>query len=287
MEPLSATAIAHIFRLPLELREQIYNYVLPDQERTFSNSTSLSISDPHYCILNVICCNRQIYAEVRDLLHRRTISFSSTPDQEYLVSNIPCLHGLDFSQVPLVKFELNPFQYTTTIPELWRSLLLLCHALKRFSHIPQLQIECDGRLPRTKPPLYLDETDLDRGPLVTALLLQPFNLLHNIGDAKVTILGGPLNNLWSKNIALQNFGNRLVQQLKASDAPYRHHVINIQRLQRQLRRNPEALWYRHSYEHTFAGLVLPPYTNEDAEESYGFSRAILPSTNNGTSEVTS
>ncbi|APA13433.1 hypothetical protein SS1G_07962 [Sclerotinia sclerotiorum 1980 UF-70] len=287
MESPSAPAIAHIFRLPLELREQIYSYVLPDQERAFSDSTSLSISDPHDCILNIICCNRQIYAEARDILHRRTISFSSSPDQEYLISNVPCLHGLDFSQVPRVKFELNPFQYTTTIPELWKSLLLLCHALKRFFHIPHLQIECDGRLPRTKPPLYLDETDLDRGPLVTAILLQPFNLLRNIGHAEVSILGGPLNNLWSKNIALQNFANRLAQQLEASDAPYRHHGINLQRLQHLLRRNPESLWYRHSYEDTFAGLVRPPDTNEDVEESYRFFRAILPSTNNGTNEFTS
>ncbi|KAF7854667.1 hypothetical protein EAF04_010236 [Stromatinia cepivora] len=285
MESLST--IAHIFRLPLELREQIYSYVLPDQEGAFSNPASLSISDPHHCILNVICCNQQIYAEVRDILHRRTISFSSSPNQEHLISNIPCLHGLDFSQVSRVKFELNPFQYTTTIPELWKSLLSLCQALKSFSRIPHLHIECDGRLPRTKPPLYIDETDLDRGPLITALLLQPFNLLHNIGNAEITILGGPLNNLWSKNIALQNFAIRLAEQLEGSEAPRRHHIISLQRLQRQLRRNPEVLWYRHSYEHTFAGLVLPPYTNEDTEESYGFSRPILPSTNDGTNEVTS
>jgi hypothetical protein len=143
--------------------------------------------------LSFRCC-RQLYQETRDFLHRTTISFSSDPESGCMLSNVPYLHELDLSKGSCIKFELNPFQYTTSITKLWKSLLWTCHFLEKAPHILRLEIECDGRLPRLRPPMYINEVDLKRSPLIIVLLLQPFNLLYNVGQAKVTILRGPLNN---------------------------------------------------------------------------------------------
>jgi hypothetical protein len=239
---------AHLFNIPLELRDEIYGHVFPDQKGVCWAPYLPSKSHRHRCPFNIILCNRQMYQEVRSFLHRRTISFSSLPDARQIIANIPCLHALDFSKVPCIKFEVNLFQYTPTVPDIYTSLVSLCQSLRKVSRIPHIQIECDGILPRTKPPLYINEDDLERGPLNIVLLLQPFNLLHNIGQVELIILGGPLNNLWSKSIALQEFTMRLKKQMEAPSLPYMQHITAIPRLKRHL--NKGLLWRLESCRHT-------------------------------------
>jgi hypothetical protein len=127
---------AHSLTLPLELREQIYDDVFLDQKEVFWVPFMQSGDPPHCCILNVILCNRQIFHEVRDFLHNRPISFSSNPsdrDSGDVLSNIPCLHGVDCSKMPFIRVELNPFQYITSIPTLWLFLLSICQFLRKVS----------------------------------------------------------------------------------------------------------------------------------------------------------
>jgi hypothetical protein len=249
---------AHFLTIPLELRKHIYGDVFPDQKEVFWVPSMQSGDLPHNCILNVILCNTQIFHEVRDFLHCRPILFSSNPSDPGngdVLSNIPCLHGVDCSRVPFIRFELNPFQYITSIPTLWSSLLSICQCVRKVSGIQHLQIECDGMLPRIKPPLYINEVDLDRGPLNIVLLLQPFNLLHNIGHAEIAILGGPLNDLWTENIPLRDFAVLLIKRLEAPDAIHAQHVMNIQHLHREMQQSPPSLWFPGSCQSTFADLV--------------------------------
>ena len=246
---------AHFLTIPLELRRHIYDDVFPDQKEVFWVQSG---DPPHCCILNVILCDRQIFHEVRDFLHNRPILFSSNPsdpDSGDILSNIPCLHGVDCSKVPFIRFELNPFQYITSIPTLWLSFLSVCQILRKVSGIQHLQIEFDGMLPRTKLPLYINEVDLDRGPLNIALLLQPFSLLRNIGHAEIAIFGGPANDLWSENILLRDFAVLLTKRLESPDAIHKQHVMNIQLLCREMQQTQPSLWFHSSYQSIFADLV--------------------------------
>jgi hypothetical protein len=248
---------SHFLDLPLELRQRIFGFVFPTQNASFWGP-ALPSNDPtshDWCILNVLLCNKQIFNELHSMLDTRAVSFSACPESGNITSSILCLHGVNFSRVSSVRFELNPFQYTTSLPRLWLSLLLICKVLRKVPSISHLRIEIDGTLPRTKPPLYLNELDLDRGPLNIVLLLQPFNLLHNIRQVEIDILGGPLNDLWSENATLKDFASRLRKRMEAADVADTRHVVSVWQLRRQMRQHPSVLWFNDSYESTYAALV--------------------------------
>jgi hypothetical protein len=120
--------------------------------------------------------------------------------------------------------------------------------------------------------MYINEVDLERGPLIIVLLLQPFNLLYNVGQAKVTILGGPLNNLWSTNLQLQSFAARLTKQMEAPELLYRKHISNLRQVNHGLQQNRGVFWYDNSYRHAYVSLVkdcgFTPITDENAEEGH-------------------
>jgi hypothetical protein len=266
------TLVHNVLSLPLELREKIYGYLFSNHERVFWYPSMPLGNASHDCPLDVIRCCRQLLQETRDFLHRRTISFSFDPESGCMLSNIPCLHGLDLSKGSCIKFELNPFQYTTSITKLWKSLLWTCDFLEKAPHILRLEIECDGRLPRLRPPMYINEVDLERGPLIIVLLLQPFNLLYNVGQAKVTILGGPSNNLWSTNLQLQGCAARLEKQMEAIELPHTMHISNLRQVRHGLQQDCGVFWYDGSYQHAYVTLVngceFTPTTDENAGESH-------------------
>lgn len=82
--------------------------------------------------------------------------------------------------------------------------------------------------------MYINENDIERGPLVIVRLLQPFNLLSNVGQSNVAILGGALNNLWSTNIQLHSFATRLTERLEAPKSTPIERIMNLQRVDHQL-----------------------------------------------------
>jgi hypothetical protein len=88
-----------------------------------------------------------------------------------MLSKVLCLHELDISKVLCIKFDLNLFQYTTSVAEFWRSLFWTCYFLEKVPYILHLEIECDCRLPYTRLPMYINEVDLDHDPLIIVLLL--------------------------------------------------------------------------------------------------------------------
>lgn len=256
----AATTLDHasLLDIPRELRELILDEVFLGHRQTFSVPSRHTDDQPHYCILDILLCNKQIFHEARELLLCRPISFSTDPldpSSSKILSSIPCLHGLDCSRVPYIRFELNPFQHITSIPMLWLSLLSICEHLRRGSAIRHLQIKFDGTVPRTRPPLYINEDDLDRGPLNIALLLHPFKLLHDVGQADIVVLGGPLNDPWSENIPLREFGAFLKKQLETPGGILTQDVVNIEPLRHEMERNRQSLWSLSSYQSIFADLV--------------------------------
>jgi hypothetical protein len=195
---------AHLLSLQLELREEIFSYVFPNQEvvcrrlSSWSTGSHKSCCHPQTCSLNIIHCNRQLYQEVRSFLHRRTISIATVPDSSELITNTPCLNARFFSNSRRISFSINPFQYTPALPGVYLSLAMLCQEIRNLSHISHIKIEFDGTLPRTQAPLYINEDDLDRDPSIIIILLQPFGLLRNVGKVEIDIFGGPLNDSWSQ-----------------------------------------------------------------------------------------
>ena len=268
----------HLLTVPLEIRLRIYSFLFPDQSHelwvpSFPPSGHRS---SHRCILDVLLCSKQIFNELHGILDYREISLYSSPEKGNIISNIPCLHGVDLSTGPALRIELNPFQYTTSLRSLWLSLLSTCYFLQKAPRIPHLRIEFDGTLPRTKPPLYLNEIDLNRGPLIIVLLLQPFYLLRNITKASIVILGGPRNNLWSKNTTLYEYATRLTKHMEGAGSVDSRQVVRIQQLWHQMQRDPSVLWFNDTYQNTYESLVtnsltVPP-SNETIDDLEDISR---------------
>jgi hypothetical protein len=199
----SRTHIWSMLILPLEIRRNILGYVLFDP--TASSLLWLSADDGvHSCPFTSLLCNRQIYEEAVDVLHHVNLEVSTSPTSKHLQSNLQCLHHLNFTRLRQIRYQINPFQYTETITDVWSKILSSSKRIKNGS-LKSLRIEFDGTLPRLKPPLYINENDLERGPLNIAIFLQPFCLIHHILDLKISVLGGPLNDPWSNKTALQTF----------------------------------------------------------------------------------
>ena len=225
------------FQLPPEIRSIIYSFVLAaDGKSRLPYAFSFSCHERHSCLLNMIHCSRQMCEDLRDIFHRHTIYFATEPDTSQLMSNFPCLHGVPISEVRSFLFEVNPFQYVPTISEVRKSILSICTALRKVQHTSYLRVECDGTVPRNKPPLYINEIDLERGPFIIAILLQPFSLLHNVAEAQIAVYGGPLNEPWSTNEYLMSFIMRLQQKMEDSEPIQPQKAMGISTLQMRIER---------------------------------------------------
>lgn len=223
------------FQLPLEIRDIVYSFVLAaDGKSHLLYAFSFSIHEPHSCLLNMLCCCRQMCEDLRHVFHRETIYFGTEPDTSQLMSNFPCLHGVPISEVRSFIFEVNPFQYVSTVPEVRKSLLSICTTLRKVQHVSYLRVECDGNVPRDKPPLYINELDLERGPWIIAILLQPFSLIGNVIKAHIDICGGALNEPWSTNEYLMDFVIRLQKKMEDSEPLQAQKVMSISTLQRRI-----------------------------------------------------
>jgi hypothetical protein len=240
-------------KLPLEIREQIYSDALTCQDGEYYDCHIESPRVGHCCPVNLLLCNRQVNSEVRKAWRRREVFLSSCHTTGRIRCSVPCFHGLGLSSTS-VQFDINPFQCHETIVKLWNSITLLCTVLAKAKDISKLEIRCDGKLPRRKPPLYINELDIERGPLNIVLLLQPFCLLANVRYANISILGGPLNSPWSKDMALQGWTQRHALKIESSLSPRVEENKLIADLQRRL--NGEGLvWDTDLYRSEYAKLL--------------------------------
>lgn len=196
-----------LLTIPLEIRQQILGYVLHDS----SSSSPLWLSENdglHICPLASLRCNRQVFYDAVDTLHLNNLALSTHPESTDIYANVRCFHCLDFSRIRNIHFQINPFQYTETIPAIWNRIQLICRRMED-SPLDALTINFDGTLPRSEPPLYINEGDLDRAPLNIVLLLLPFRILSRVYSFEISVVGGPLNDPWVCNRPLQNFISRL------------------------------------------------------------------------------
>lgn len=201
-------------KLPLEIREKIYCNILALRDGEYYDCHIGSPENGHCCPLDLLLCNRQVNREFRRIWRMQEIYLSSCHDTGRIKCSLPCFHGLSLSSTS-VRFDINPFQHKETILELWNSIALLCTVLTRAKKISKLDIFCDGTLPRKKPPLHINEDDLERGPLNIVLLLQPFRLLAHVQRASISILGGPLNDPWSRDTVLQTWTQRYARNIES------------------------------------------------------------------------
>ncbi|KIW27365.1 uncharacterized protein PV07_07109 [Cladophialophora immunda] len=191
--------------------------------------------------MRIMLCNHQIHREVREMLCSREVCFSSIHDTGHIECNVPCFHGVDFAKTSL-RFHINPFQYPECIADLWDGLVLLCKSLRRAARIPCVNIRCDGTMPRMNSPLHVNEDDLERGPLNCVFLLQPFNLLPLATKATITVVGGPLNDLWWDNVVLQRWTEQYSRQLETWTLRRAKHVNAIPQQQQLLRESEPMVW---------------------------------------------
>jgi hypothetical protein len=225
---------SNFLSLPLEIREHIYSYVFPDLT---GPCKTLSLHRPrriHNCSYEIMLCSRQIYHETRGFISRRGVFFSTAPDSGNIGANVPCLHILRSLPALALRFEINPFQNVSTIPMVYRGLLSICQSIRRTPGIQLITIVLDGSLPRSKPPQFINEIDIDRAPLHIILLLYPFTLLHGVNAADIVITGGPLNDRWMQYCALEQFKCQVVKRMQALSVPPVESVITISKLLHQL-----------------------------------------------------
>ena len=235
--------------LPLELREQIYDYIIPGDQRKLCSGhfrdhcddtrgrryrdggtyqPSCNICDMY----NIIYCNRQIHQEVCNLLSRRPLHFIVSDKYGTIKSTISCVSIFKFLAPRIVKVDVTPCRLW--YPTLWPSLLSLCQFLRKSSYSTNLQVRCEATSPRTKTPHSITDADLARAKQETVLLLQPFNLVHTFEHVEIFILGGPQNYPWSNDIALQEFAARLATRVEAHTPVQMEHIMALPFLTRIL-----------------------------------------------------
>lgn len=261
------------FQLPLEIRDIVYSFVLAaDGKSHLPYAFSFSHYKRHSCLLNMIRCCRQMCEDLRNIFHRQTVYFGTEPDTSQLMSNFPCLHGVPISEVRSLLFEVNPFQYVPTVPEVRKSILSICTALRKVKHISYLRVECDGTVPRNKPPLYINEIDLERGPWIIAILLQPFSLLHNVVKAQIAICGGALNEPWSTNGYLMGFIMRLQKKMEDPEPLQSQKPGSISTLQKRIEQENLFDIFRDVYESIVKETCLSTYWDWSEKSALSFSR---------------
>ncbi|OAG38321.1 hypothetical protein AYO21_07441 [Fonsecaea monophora] len=253
-DPSPQPRAARFLQLPTEIRNVIYSYALLAPGRGYLDVRLTPQDSQHCCPMRLMLCNHQIHREVRELLCNQELRFSAVHDTGHIESNVPCLHGADLAKTRL-QFDINPFQYPERIPELWDGLVALCKSLERVPRIPRVDIRCDGTMPRMTPPLHVNEDDLERGPLNCVLLLQPFNLLPVATKAVITVLGGPLNDLWCDNATIQNWAEQYSRQLETRTRRRVKHGDAIPQQGLMLKKREPIVWDIAVYKKLCAAIL--------------------------------
>jgi len=250
---LTACGKLRTLPLPLELREQIYDYIIPGDQRRLCYghlhdpcwvTSDLFYGYPpthrHSCyrcnfrcdLFNVIYCNRQMLQEVCSVLARRPLHF--VVDVENIQfqsniqfkSNISCVRVFKFLAPRIVRVDINPWQ-SRDLSSIWKSLLSLFQLLRRSSYRTNLQIRCEARASWSEPLYGMTDPDPPRAKGEMVLLLQPFNLVHSFEHVEILILGGPLKDPWSKDFAIQEFAARLAARMEARTPVQVEHIVPL------------------------------------------------------------
>lgn len=196
-----------ILSLPLEIRRQIYSHLLPDVRHPIfllcqcppDPGTRDGPAQP--CQLPPIMPTSP--ALQQDFLQNLTaepLSIACRSDSAFFRTSLPCLSLLSLSPslLPPIHIVLTPFLLGSSLRPAFASLLRIGHFLNRAPTIPTLSVTVDGRLPRAEPPWLVGEFEIERAPLITALLLEPFTVLRGkVSRASVKIEGGPLHAPWA------------------------------------------------------------------------------------------
>ena len=195
-----------ILKLPLEIRRQIYSHLLPDFTHPIfclckcqANPAKGAPSQP--CQLPAIMqTNYTIQQEFRESLTAEPLHIVCCSEYASFRTSLPCLNILSACPLilPSIHMILTPFLLGSSISHAFSSLIRICTFLNHTHNIPKLFITIDGLLPRTETPWLVGEIEIERAPLITALLLEPFTLLcGKVTVASVKIAGGPIHAPWA------------------------------------------------------------------------------------------
>ena len=198
--------LENILQLPLEIRREIYSHLLPDFTHPIFCLCKCQ-TDPAKDQPSQLCQSPAILQKSYTLQQEFRESLTAIPlhivcRSEYAVfrSSVPCLNILSGSPLllPSIHMILTPFLLGSSISHAFSSLIRICTFLNRAHNIPKLFITIDGLLPRTEPPWLIGEIEIERAPLIIALLLEPFTLLCNkVAVASIAVEGGPINAPWA------------------------------------------------------------------------------------------
>ena len=195
-----------ILKLPLEIRCQIYSGLLPDFRhpvfRLCNCPTDPAKGEPSRpCQLPAIMqASPTLQQDFRQSLTGQPLYIACRSESASFRTSLPCLNILSASPflLPSIHMVLTPFLLGSSLSHAFGSLVRICTFLNRAHDIPKLSITVDGLLPRTEPPWLVGEIEIERAPLITALLLEPFTLLRDkVRVASIKIEGGPLHAPWA------------------------------------------------------------------------------------------
>lgn len=201
--------LSPFLRIPLELREQIYGYLLPDRDVTSWNARGSCIRMPYDesrfgslrcdggpCDPAILRASRQMNREASAVLYRRIFTIQVRPDGfDFLADSFGTLENIrcfDFGAAKRLRIVIlapsrdQPAQMFV----IRENFIALLNVLKRFSHLQDLEIEL----------AYGDQTgawwsmesktptnSMDVGFPDIYLALQSCRLLRNVGLARIAV----------------------------------------------------------------------------------------------------
>jgi hypothetical protein len=98
-----------------------------------------------------------------------------------------------------------------------------------------LQISIDAALPRTHEPFLVDLIELERAPLVTVLVLQPFTMVHGASAIDVQVINGTRNALFEDNVLVNDYLSSLKARVTTKLCPVKHDPHLVHQLGLRLR----------------------------------------------------
>ena len=188
--------------------------------RCYSRSLSDPITAPAQCQVSALSQVSAITRKNLAGLVQRTVCFAHFEGERAdLRTNVPCSSLLSFGSPTILTVNFHCFHRVAAIPSMWTSLTRIFQALSKNSsgQQPSVRLQLDAALPRIEKTESVDIIELERAPLVVAILLQPLGLLHSTCKVELEVIRGRAAVPWKGFQVVEDYINFMVETLRRTN----------------------------------------------------------------------
>lgn len=224
----------HLLDLPVDLLLIIYEAYLQVMPSSPCNCYGVPHDSEKLCLAcfswPLEYVSRDIRATFFQFLADRKWKMEIVGDEGQVRTDIPCPRRWLSVAPAHLQFTCHGFYKVSAVPQIWKSLLMLCSGLRKASSLRSLEIKVDLALPRPHQSPSVDIVEIDRAPLMVMILLLPFTMLCGIPRAKVTTLKGSVTKaILADGPILQNFLTSFRKRLHGTAHIAQHGIAEISR----------------------------------------------------------